>query len=350
MDLLDRNLVIIADRSEYDGAIIACKVHDLVRELCLRKANEERFILLTKMRVLSPQFSNVITQPYKSLRIFINNDNNILGIPYSPAQNCRSIVCFSYFRSLSDVIASGFRSFEILRVLNLQNCRLNAFPKGMELLVHLKYLAIQRNISNLVNPRHLVSGKDKVFVLPPIKKLMNLQTISDVRLGYKVDNYQKCFPYIKELTCTIYKDEFKSLTCLEKLKLNGYYGRRMKRITFPVTLKPLTLLNCYLQWSVMSIIQSLSNLQVLNLEDKAIVGSYIKEWEANSKSFPCLRRLDIINCSDLEEVPLEIRDIPTLELIQIKKCGHYVKESVKRIEEEQHNLGNFDLKIQIFEY
>ncbi|KAM0013541.1 putative P-loop containing nucleoside triphosphate hydrolase, leucine-rich repeat domain superfamily [Helianthus debilis subsp. tardiflorus] len=401
MDLIDRNLVIVADRSEYDGAVIACKVHDLVRELCLRKANEEQFILLTERRVLSPQFSNVITQPHKSLRLFINNDNNILGIPYSPAQNCRSIVCFSYFKSLSDVIASGFRSFELLRVLNLQNCRLNAFPKGLELLVHLRYLAIRRsssifpssicnlwslqtlidstdveyiylprNISNLVNLRHLVSGKDKVFIFPPIKKPMNLQTISDVRLGYGVDSYQKCFPYIKELTCTIYKDEFKSLTCLEKLKLNGYCGRRMKRITFPATLKTLTLLNCYLQWSVMSIIQSLPNLQVLNLEDKAIVGSCwntdehefpqlkflrfelldIKEWEANSRSFPCLRRLDIINCSDLEEVPLEIGDIPTLELIQIKKCGHYVKESVRRIEEEQHNLGNFDLKIHIFEY
>ncbi|KAJ0667863.1 putative leucine-rich repeat domain superfamily [Helianthus annuus] len=155
----------------------------------------------------------------------------------------------------------------------------------MELLVHLRYLAIQTsssifassvcnlwslqtliystddeyiylpwNISNLVNLRHLVSGKDKVFVFPPIKKPMNLQTISDVRLGYGVDNYQKCFPYIKELTCTIYKDEFKSLTCLEKLKLNGYYGRRMKCIRFPATLKTLTLLNCYLQWSVMSII------------------------------------------------------------------------------------------------
>ncbi|KAJ0433720.1 putative leucine-rich repeat domain superfamily [Helianthus annuus] len=70
--------------------------------LCLRKANEVRFILLTE-------------------------------------------------RSLSDVIASGFRSFELLRVLNLQNCRLNTFPKGMELLVHLSGVLCQSSSRCLIS-------------------------------------------------------------------------------------------------------------------------------------------------------------------------------------------------------
>ncbi|KAF5783407.1 putative P-loop containing nucleoside triphosphate hydrolase [Helianthus annuus] len=48
MDLIDRNLVNVADTSEYDGSVKACKVIDLIRELCLRKAKEEGFILITE--------------------------------------------------------------------------------------------------------------------------------------------------------------------------------------------------------------------------------------------------------------------------------------------------------------
>ncbi|KAJ0433711.1 putative P-loop containing nucleoside triphosphate hydrolase, leucine-rich repeat domain superfamily [Helianthus annuus] len=237
MDLIDRNLVIVAHKSEHDGAADVCKIHELVRELCLRKSKEERFILLTEPLIPSPQFSDVITQPYKPVRMFINKDINILGFPYSPAQNRQSIVCFSDFRSLSDVIANGFRSFELLSVLDLQNCRLNDFPKRIELLVHLRYLAIWKesegfplsicnlwglqtliyiayrrmtvlpsNISDLVNLRHLLGTpwsrySKAYFLLPSIERPMNLQTVSDVRLGEGVHNFQKCFPYVKELTC-----------------------------------------------------------------------------------------------------------------------------------------------------
>ncbi|KAI3745219.1 hypothetical protein L1987_58327 [Smallanthus sonchifolius] len=182
--------------------------------------------------------------------------------------------------------------------------------------------------------------------------------------------------------------DFKSLTFLEKLEIRGRFStfgvrllRRMKttvldgpkgcgknRITFPATLKTLALYNSKLPWSDMSIIQSLPNLQVLRLHGKAFVGSCswntegqefpqlkflrlkaldIKQWEAYSTSFPCLRQLEVIYCKVLEEIPLEIGEIPTLELIKIDGCRPSLEESARRIEEEQQNLGNYDLKIEI---
>ncbi|MFS8025070.1 putative P-loop containing nucleoside triphosphate hydrolase [Helianthus anomalus] len=42
MDFIDINLVNVTHRSKYDGAAKACKIHDLVRELCLEKAKEEK--------------------------------------------------------------------------------------------------------------------------------------------------------------------------------------------------------------------------------------------------------------------------------------------------------------------
>nr|GEZ15859.1 disease resistance protein [Tanacetum cinerariifolium] len=129
------------------------------------------------------------------------------------------------------------------------------------------------------------------------------------------------------------------------------------QISFPATLKQLTLVRCYLPWSDMSIIQSLPNLEVLKLSEVAFEGDLwktdeaqfrqlkflrlemlnIKQWEAYSINFPCLKQLEIVECGYLEEIPLEIGDIPTLELIKIVDWGRSVIESMKRIQEEQHD-------------
>ncbi|KAK9051916.1 hypothetical protein SSX86_028544 [Deinandra increscens subsp. villosa] len=132
-------------------------------------------------------------------------------------------------------------------------------------------------------------------------------------------------------------------------------------------MRALTLHSCQMSWSHMSIIQSLPNLQFLKLKHRAFEGSCwntdgqefqqltflrleglnIKEWEACILSFPCLGQLEIYSCKDLKGIPLEIGDIPTLELIRINDCNDFVSKSVKRIQEEQNDLGNFDLKIEL---
>ncbi|KAD4982110.1 hypothetical protein E3N88_18781 [Mikania micrantha] len=43
----------------------------------------------------------------------------------------------------------------------------------------------------------------------------------------------------------------------------------------------------------------------------------------------------------------QIGEIPTLERIKIHKCWCSVGESVRRIQEEQHDFGNYDLHIVI---
>ncbi|KAI3795545.1 hypothetical protein L1987_38200 [Smallanthus sonchifolius] len=330
------------------------------------------------------------------VRMFIDKDSNILAFPYHSARYLRSVLSFRCFRSLSGDIEKYLPSFVLLRVLDLQKCPSLGFSEVMELLVHLRYLAIwipsgefpssicnlwnlqtliyitmnksivlPTNMSDFVNLRHLWIPSMRFFFLPSIKKPMNLQTLSNVELGEGVHNFQKCFPYIKELTCITYLDEennFKSLTYLEKLSLNGCVK---KHITFPTTLKTLTLRNCGLPWSEMSIIQSLPNLHVLKPKENAFKGScwntYEQEfqqlkflrleslninlWEAYNTSFTCLRQLEIIHCHYLDEIPLEIGEIPTLELIIIEDCKYSVGESVRKIQEEQLDEGNYDLKI-----
>ncbi|KAJ0447737.1 putative leucine-rich repeat domain superfamily [Helianthus annuus] len=336
-------------------------------------------------------------------RMFIEKDTSDLSFAHSSSQTLRSLLCFAYL-SLNG--AKCFHSFLFLGVLDLHRSAMNGFPKDMELLVQLRYLTIWNyskdfpssicnlwglqtiiyitcekvvlpsNISDLVNLRHLrtshpyVKHKNIPFVFPSIEKLMNLQTISAVELGDGVDSFQMCFPYIKELRCftnSEKKNDFKSLTCLEKLKVTGFIDNHINHISFPHALKTLTLRECGLPWSDMSIIQSLANLQVLKLYKNAFKGRCwntdgrefqqlkflrlemldIKVWEAYSESFPCLRELVIYRCDELEKIPLEFGGITTLQLIDIADCidtnslgesGRRIRslrESAERIQEEQ---------------
>ncbi|KAJ9551568.1 hypothetical protein OSB04_015613 [Centaurea solstitialis] len=138
-------------------------------------------------------------------------------------------------------------------------------------------------------------------------------------------------------------------------------------IAFPATLKKLSL-SCELPWSHMSIIQLLPNLEVLKLQDNIFTigrwwdaceqqfpqrkllklsNSHIEKWEASSTSFPCLKQLLVSDSRYLEEIPLEIREITTLENIKIYGCSKSVVESVQRIQQEQHDEGNDELKITV---
>ncbi|KAJ9554001.1 hypothetical protein OSB04_018046 [Centaurea solstitialis] len=409
MDLVERNLVIVAKR-KFNGDVKACKLHDLVRELCLQKAKEERFLLRIESQPFCSQVIEIIT-PYKQCRVFTNQDIYIVNFAHPPIPSIRSLLCFHKSRSLIYDIAEYFRSFALLRVLDLRSCELIDFPLGIALLVHLRYLAIwyasgfphsvcnlwslqtlivktnpgmwylPNNISDLVNLKHLWSNK--MLSLPCMQKPMNLQSISNVVLGDGVDNFHTYFPSIKKLafTCKYWEDKnhFELLPCLETLKLSvAFYRTKLRgpkhqptlqnHIWFPETLKKLTLVRCRLPWSDMSIIQSLPNLEVLKLIDNAFEGSQwdageqqfqrleflrldslnIKQWEACSTSFPCLKRLTLWFCYNLEEIPIEIGEITTLELIEIDRWSNYsVVESVKRIQREQLDEGNDDVKITV---
>ncbi|GJU22774.1 disease resistance protein [Tanacetum coccineum] len=263
-------------------------------------------------------------------------------------------------------IAEHFRSFALLRVLDLRNCKLIHLPEGIVLLVHLRYLAIRRllsfpssllnltslqtlivrtnqsylllpsNISDLVNLRHLSSNK--FFYLPSINRSMNLQTISEVKFGDLVGKFQKYFPVIKKISLILNSDEgndFEVLPYLETLKLTRIYRRKLTepelpkgepncRNSFPKTLKKLTLVRCHLPWSDMSIIQSLPNF----------------EWEAYSINFPSLKQLEIVKCRYLEEATSGVRLVCEEENEKEKKERKRLLKIVTRVKVmRKHGYG-----------
>ncbi|KAI3780955.1 hypothetical protein L2E82_10950 [Cichorium intybus] len=189
---------------------------------------------------------------------------------------------------------------------------------------------------------------------------------------------------IKDLACTLYshkENDFGELLYLETLELYGSGSRKRestkpeflrgepnlgkKPIRFPAALKILSISGCLLPWSDMSVIQSLPNLEGLLLEHNGFEGTLwetgekqfqqlnflrlydlnIKQWEASSLNFPRLERLEVVGCVDLEEIPLELGDISTLQTIYVSDCAPSLRLSLLRIQKEQYDVGNCQLKI-----
>ncbi|XP_059650662.1 putative late blight resistance protein homolog R1A-10 [Cornus florida] len=407
MDLIDRSLTIVSKRRS-DGGIKACCVHDLLHDLCLRKAREDNFLRQISRYNQSSE--------YRQCQLCIH-DNLVDKASFEPYEVCtRSFLSFG--RSLFDlpmIKDASFicQAFMLLRVLNLLSIKIFSVPMALERLVHLRYLALHvegehvtLKISNLwnletiiingskgslylngiqktVNLRHVYSTRPinihgdspSLFINPQTTRklpggspsvLENVQTIGKLPGGHDL----VWFPNLKKLKCQ--HDSFPKvdfLVHLETLSLiyNGY--KRCSHLDrFPPKLKSLTLSNFRLPWDQMSIFGSLPNLEVLKLSYKAFEGPSwstsdgefrklkflklrgldIRQWNTSSSHFPSLQTLLLDDCELLEEIPSSLGDVSTLEMIQVRWCNRSTENSDQQIQEEQKIMGYDGPKVVIY--
>ncbi|KAL3502041.1 hypothetical protein ACH5RR_036490 [Cinchona calisaya] len=65
--------------------------------------------------------------------------------------------------------------------------------------------------------------------------------------------------------------------------------------------------------------------------------------EASSDFFPCLERLVMGDCHELEEIPFSFAD--SLKVIQLRRCNYDVENSARQILKEQRDKGNEELEM-----
>ncbi|KAI3459048.1 hypothetical protein Pfo_015711 [Paulownia fortunei] len=310
-DLVKRSLVLVTKRKT-NGKIKICSVHDLVRDLCIRKAKEEKFLLLVLDRyVLQESIKN-------QRRVSIAHSDltcpeNIYG------STIRTIICFQQ----NEGSLGSLGNFRLLRVLDVVNGDFSLFgyevslwpPDQLFELFHLRYLAfrnamwIPAAISNLQNLQILIIHSDIVFLpleiwrLPQLRHLFtssghlpnpekgstsaleNLQTLSAVTNLICSERILNMIPNLKKLGIIYSGNENDEdyhlnnlvyLHQLEKLKLSMYAGYHFRlsyiNLAFPRRLKRLTLSGLRLPWKDMTIVGSLPNLQVLKLRNYACDG------------------------------------------------------------------------------
>ncbi|CAL5398880.1 unnamed protein product [Camellia sinensis] len=435
MDLIQRSLVIVAQKG-FDGRIKACRMHDLLRDLCLKKASEINFLQwIHNYNDSSPSSSsNYKTNNQRRLCIwsyFLLEFDHVLKF-CSPAV-VQSLLCFKnkFERKIrnagnpfGDVCSFICWTFKLLRVLDMWYISA-FFPKELTQLVNLRYLAINLNdscelpqsISNLSNLETLIiiSTQWRKLILPcnvwKIPKLRhlyakgrakydvslcseeavvdhnhpsileNLRTIANFNPCGSIQDLLARTPYLTKLgICghllsdseNLMFPNLEFLRHLETLKLHNNvlcrYPITLGEVKFPANIKRLTLKSTRLKWEEMSVLgKLLSSLELLKLEYNAAWGTQwattdggfprlkflrlrslnVEQWITCSSHFPSLQHLSLEGCRNLREIPSSLGDILTLQLIEVTFCHFSVRESVRKIKEEQESIGNNWLKVLI---
>ena len=404
-DLVKRNLVLVTKKKS-DGRIKSCSLHDLMRDLCIKKAHEEKFL----MNLSSRNVTNFISVEGK------NNQRRVSVTP-SSLPHFSKIYCLSTMHTILCFhrisVANTLERFRLLRVLDARDVYVSSLPDELFDLFHLVYLAIYylgglasaisklRSLQTLhlraknewkLFRSHCVCLPPEIWMMPQLRHLVfygrlpdpegrttpgldNLQTLSIVSHAMCSERVLRMIRNLKklEIDCSdseVCLNNLVHLHQLEDLKLrssssNAFYQKDM--FAFPRMLKRLTLSRVPLPWEEMTIVGSLSNLRVLKLTYQACKGnkwettegefphleflliekSDLCLWITESSHFPLLKRLVLDDCWQLAEIPEDIGEIPTLELIEVKgKAVMSLVESVKRIQEEQQGWGNDALQIR----
>ncbi|CAA2971099.1 disease resistance RPM1-like [Olea europaea subsp. europaea] len=196
-ELVNRNMILMV-RSNDDGSVKHCRIHDFLREMLVLKSRDQSFVMtaneqtrdwIHKLRRLSIHGSCSKTQPPRC------------------GTQLRSLLAFSATdsESMSSMheLLNGSR---MLKVLDMSGSPLESFPKPITKLLHLKYLRLRhtkikslpRSIRNLRILETLDLKRSLVTELPDeILELQNLRHIIvyhsveysylpfDFKLGFK---------------------------------------------------------------------------------------------------------------------------------------------------------------------
>ncbi|KAL0364584.1 UNVERIFIED_CONTAM: putative late blight resistance proteinR1B-16 [Sesamum angustifolium] len=377
-DLVERSLVLVSKKSS-KGKIKSCKLHDLLRELCVKNAGKENLLHVFKY------YDAVNQETSTCRRLSIHPDdrrpqeiyNSIHSIP-----QVRSLLClgehFMYPCCGCQLPPS---------ISKLQN---------LETLVYLKMYwdqspLLPREIWVMPNLRHLClvpsCFHDLASLLPNNSfRLENLQTLSEVRnfrcssdiierilnlrrlkILFDESLFESCSSYQLENLATLHKLE--TLTLRIEFPIPIPHVVYPGKLAFPLQLRKLTLRGLNLPWCNMTIIGTLPNLEVLKLlgnaflgpEWRSIEGEFcqlkllvlkcldIVQWIADDTHFPRLQKLTIRSCDQLEEIPSCIGDISTLQLIELVDCHPSAMTSAQQIQVDQQSVGNNDLEVRMIQ-
>nr|XP_009778116.1 PREDICTED: putative late blight resistance protein homolog R1B-14 [Nicotiana sylvestris] len=253
-------------------------------------------------------------------------------------------------------------------------------------------LDIQADIWNMPRLRHLhtnTSAKLPTPVAPKSSKVTSvnqcLQTLSTIapescteevfsrapnlkKLGIRGKIFMLLEPNKSELFNNV-----KKLQCLENLKLInvGQSGKQLRlppTYIFPTNLRKLTLLDTWLEWDDMSVLGQLEYLEVLKLKDNAFKGEYwepkvggfrsllvlwiersdLASWNASSDHFPRLKRLVLVSCDKLEEVPIGLADICGLQVMELRNSTKQTANSARDIQAKKDKQTQEGAKTQRF--
>ncbi|XP_058112935.1 disease resistance protein RPP8-like [Magnolia sinica] len=374
-ELINRSMIQVAIRKT-NGTAMTCRIHDLLRDLSIANAKEERF--------LDVYGKTARTSPTTARRLAITASGGlqkILQAYFGQKKNhLRSLLHFNSEREEIEtpVLKSLFGAFKFLRVMDLRNMKLTSLPDEIGSLIHLRYLCLMGNgklrrlpstktrLSNLqtlniwntnINMldiwkmeqlRHLLlSHRCQFSDGTPVHRLSNLQTLKNIWAGsWTEDELEKLINlrelFIRGHLSMASSGPISKLVHLRSLCLDGesgsfipafesfsnhhhlYYMHLSGRLVklpdlheFPPNLTDLHLYGSKLEQDPMGTLEKLPNLRILRYGGDAYVR---KEMVFSAGGFPLLNDLMIWECNKLEEWTVENGAMPYLTYLRIMRC------------------------------
>ncbi|KAH0714414.1 hypothetical protein KY284_007319 [Solanum tuberosum] len=357
-EFIDRSLI-LAGKQRANGRTRTCKIHDLLRQLCLSEAHTENVVHVMNGNVLEAiddQRRVILLSKYEE------------KYDYRPRHSSGIVSTFiSMGVAFPKEMSSSISEFKLLKVLDALSIKTD-FSGVIPQLVHLRYVAARiekglslaklRNLQTIIfkgltvldkleqpldiwrmtEIRHL-HIRSPLYISNPVEAeqtlfLNNLQTLYLYNSPFVAEIIGRS-PNLKKLKISDYSEHpdwpaiLDSLSLIQDLETLHIKWTIFCGDNFRPNLKQLKLTCTRIPWEDVKLLANLPNLEVLK-GDRAFDGTY---WKLDEDIvFHKLKYLLLNGCYHLE---------------RINWCGSGVHTSAKKIQQEQQSLGNYELQLQI---
>ncbi|KAM0995240.1 hypothetical protein ACFX19_010792 [Malus domestica] len=285
------------------GKIKTCRLHDLMRDLCLSKAKQENFLQIIhypdENMVVNSSSSRMLSETTatgktRRLAVFLPSQvDNLIPSKYKEDSHLslRSLVYFhaSKCRLVNWQLTRTIFEFKMLKVLDLEGVKgpYEKLPKDIGDLVQLQFLSLKKT--------HIQALPSSIGNLIHLKTL-NLQTISKLSWDPTV-----------QIPNVIWKMER-----LRHLYLPKWCGNAVDKLQLGNLINLQTLVNFPANKCDVEDLRKLTNLRKLVLNDPKHFKSLVKIFSPQSRTLSCLESLSLT--SETLSFPDEVVDVRQLIL------------------------------------
>ncbi|KAM4099155.1 hypothetical protein ACJW30_07G134300 [Castanea mollissima] len=385
-ELVQRSMVLVGKEGSF-GRIKTCRMHDLMRDFCVSKAQDENFLHITNTLSMKQREAQ-IGKVRRLAIISKSGDNFIEGIKFNEYPYLRSLLHLLPYHQKSYFKESRFKKFKLVRVLHLENFKnhIRKLPKDTGSLIHLRYLSLKGSkinevpsfignlrcletldlrIDSISYPRvpnvfkymkqlkHLylplkygVRGKLELANLSYLQTLVNVQPIT-IQIPTWFEFNRLRVLKVGNNTQDAMLMLISKCPLVEKLKLYYLIKKLPEAHQFPPNLAKLTLWRTRLEEDPMPTLEKLPNLKILRLLYQSSVGKdmvcseggfpllhylhleelgYLEEWRVKEGAMPSLCHLIIDNCYYLKTIPDGLRSVANLRVLEIRNMPESFKD------------------------
>lgn len=346
-ELVKRSMVLVGKRNTVTSRIESCRLHDVVREVCLFKAKEESFIQVFNAH------SNVSDATNRSRRVAVHlvddDENEPVIFQQRKIQTPKARALLYITRDFHPWILStrSFRGLRSLRVLDLFGAqfRRRRLPKRIGKLIHLRYLSLKET---------------NLSVLPSSLGNLELLVYLDLEIYETTVHIPNVIKKMKKLRYLMLPDELSDKTKLElcslvKLETLKNFSLKHSSVKDLINMTKLrTLWICCASDNSgegvlpLSLGASLKQLEELMLYNKRNSQDQVQPARFDAGAFVSgFQRLNQLRLDiKIEKLPNELQFPSCITSVSLSSCG--LSEDPMPVLEKLHSLKIVSLELNAF--